>query len=568
MVDLGLDKYAHLESYVNGIIGHFASDKRIQIWDLYNEPGNENRCCYREIELENKVEYSLQLLKKVYGWVREANPVQPITIGYWNENQSMDHLNEFVLNNSDIISFHTYFNLNDTNKIIERIHEIVSDRPVLCTEYMARTAGCTFQDHLPYFKKNRVGAYNWGLVSGKTQTIYPWDSWQGKYASEPEPWFHDIFRENGQPYDETEVQFIRSVTKASGLVITKEPFGILPDDRPAILFTLSNANSMSVSLTNYGGIITSIDVPDRNGNVDDVALGYDNSGDYLKASPYFGAIVGRYGNRIAKGRFSLNGKQYTLATNNNKNHLHGGIKGFDKVLWEAEPINSTNKVGVRLFYLSKDGEEGYPGNLKSTVTYTLNNKNELRIEYLAETDKPTVVNLTQHSYFNLAGHGSGDILSHELKINADRFTPVDEGLIPTGELRPVKDSPFDFTTSTAIGARVNYENIQLKYGLGYDHNFVLNDWDKSLRSAATVYEPKSGRFMEVLTTEPGLQFYCGNFLDGSNVGKGGKAYHYRYGFCLESQHFPDSPNNPDFPSTVLNPGVKYESLTIYKFDIK
>ncbi|HWP46191.1 MAG TPA: aldose epimerase family protein [Candidatus Limnocylindrales bacterium] len=359
-----------------------------------------------------------------------------------------------------------------------------------------------------------------------------------------------------------------SLSTEAKMGIEKQPFGKTPDGTPVDLYTLTNDNGMVVKITNYGGTVTSLIVPDRNGKMGDVVLGYDNLDGYLKNNPYFGCIIGRYANRIAKGRFVLNGVEYKLAQNNGENHLHGGIKGFDKVVWNAKEVKAGNGVGVELSYLSKDGEEGYPGNLSVTVTYVLTNNNELKINYLATTDKDTVVNLTHHSYFNLAGAGEGDILGHELMINADKFTPVDKTLIPTGELRSVKGTPMDFTQSTAIGARINQEDEQLIFGKGYDHNWVLNIVEGALTRVARVYEPKTGRVMEVFTTEPGMQFYTGNFLDGTITGKGGKVYYQRYGFCLETQHFPDSPNKPQFPSTVLKPGQTYRTTTVYQFSTK
>lgn len=341
--------------------------------------------------------------------------------------------------------------------------------------------------------------------------------------------------------------------------IIKSSFGKTKQDQPVDLYTLTNTNGMTVKITNYGGIVTSLQVPDKNGQLEDVVLGFDSLDKYLEGHPYFGALVGRYGNRIAKGKFTLNGTEYQLAANNGENHLHGGIKGFDKVVWNAEIVKKENEVGIKLSYLSKDGEEGYPGNLSAVVIYTLTKNNELKIQYEAETDKPTPVNLTHHSYFNLKGAGNGDILGHLMTISADRFTPVDEGLIPTGELKSVKDTPMDFTVPKAIGERIN------RVKGGYDHNYVLNDWDGSLKRAAKVVEPVSGRVMEVWTTEPGLQFYTGNFLDGTITGKNGKVYHKHYGFCLETQHFPDSPNKPEFPLTILKPGEKYTHTTIYRF---
>jgi aldose 1-epimerase len=350
--------------------------------------------------------------------------------------------------------------------------------------------------------------------------------------------------------------------------IQKSAWGKTGDGSPVHLYTLANKTGMTMTVADYGCTIVSLTAPDRDGKLGDVVLGYDRLDDYIKGSPYFGCVVGRYGNRIAKGKFTLDGKEHTLAANNGPNHLHGGLRGFDKVVWDAEGIVRDDRVGLRFHYLSPDGEEGYPGNLDVTVHYWLTDANELRIEYSATTDKATPINLTHHSYFNLAGAGSGDILGHELMLSADRFTPVDETLIPTGELHPVAGTPFDFTHATAIGARINDDDEQLKCGGGYDHNFVINGWNGELRPAATVYEPKTGRTVEVLTTEPGVQFYCGNFLDGSNIGKGGIAYEHRTGFCLETQHFPDSPNQPGFPSCILRPGDAYTQTTVYRFSAR
>ncbi|MCW5911857.1 MAG: galactose mutarotase [Cyclobacteriaceae bacterium] len=326
--------------------------------------------------------------------------------------------------------------------------------------------------------------------------------------------------------------------------------------------TLTNQNGLKVTIMPYGGKAVSLWVPDRNGNMADIVLGYDSATQYITGNPYFGALIGRYGNRIGKGQFSLDGKTYQLATNNGANALHGGPGGFHNVMWSVERATSNSIV---LTYTSSDGEEGYPGTLQVKVVYTLTDNNELTIDYEATTDKATVVNLTHHSFFNLAGEGAGDILDHELQINADRFTPVDEGLIPTGELKPVAGTPFDFSKPTAIGMRINDDDVQLQYGKGYDHNWVLNRKGDGLELAAVVTEPASGRVMEVWTTEPGLQFYSGNFLDGSDEGKDRKKYPLRSAFCLEAQHFPDSPNKPEFPSTTLKPGEVYKQKTVYKF---
>lgn len=349
--------------------------------------------------------------------------------------------------------------------------------------------------------------------------------------------------------------------------VTKADFG-QADGQSVALYTLTNRNGVEAKITNYGGIVVSLKVPDRSGKLDDVVLGYDTLDEYLKGnSAYFGALIGRYGNRIGKGRFSLSGVEYKLAVNNGENALHGGLKGFDKVVWNARPLPLKSGAGLTLTYLSHDGEEGYPGNLSITVTYTLTDNNELKIDYSATTDKDTIVNLTHHSYFNLAGQGNGDILNHQLMINAARFTPVDSDLIPTGELRLVKGTPFDFTQPAAIGARINDPDEQLRLGKGYDHNFALDGKMGTLRQAARVFEPTTGRTMEVWTTEPGLQFYTGNFLDGK-PGKGGKPYQFRNGFCLETQHFPDAPNKPGFATTILRKGGRYRTTTIYKFSFR
>jgi aldose 1-epimerase len=356
---------------------------------------------------------------------------------------------------------------------------------------------------------------------------------------------------------------------AAQVKMAKESFGKTADGQEVQLFTLSNKNGMEARIMDYGGIVVSLKVPDRTGKLDDVVLGLNTLDDYLKGHPYFGALVGRYGNRIAKGRFTLNGVEYKLAVNNGENHLHGGIKGFDKVVWNAKFVKTVKgEVSLVLTYLSKDGEEGYPGNLNVRVVYTLSNNNELMIDYTATTDKDTVVNLTHHSYFNLAGEGNGDILNHQLTINASRFTPIDAGSIPTGELKNVAGTPFDFTKPTAIGARINQPDQQLGFGKGYDHNFVLNGRAGTLRTAAMVFEPTTGRVMEVLTTEPGVQFYTGNFLDGTLTGKSGKVYQQRFGFCLETQHYPDSPNQPKFPTTTLRKGQTLHSTTIYRFSTR
>lgn len=347
--------------------------------------------------------------------------------------------------------------------------------------------------------------------------------------------------------------------------VKREPFGDVAGT-PVEQFTLVNTNGVEVRAMTYGAIITSIKTPDRRGAAADIVLGFGSIDGYLSGHPYFGAVIGRYGNRIAKGRFSIDGVEYSLATNNGPNHLHGGLKGFDKQIWNAEL--TSDQDGVAFSYTSADGEEGYPGNLDVHVVYRLTDGNELAVEYRARTDKTTHVNLTQHSYFNLAGEGNGDILGHELTITADRFTPVDAALIPTGDVATVDGTPFDFRRSTPIGARIDADDVQIKYGRGYDHTLVLNRTGRGLQSAARVFEPTSGRTLEVSTTEPGMQFYTGNFLDGTLVGKSGKPYGRRSGLCLETQHFPDTPNRPNFPTTLLTPGEDYATQTVFKFSVE
>ncbi|MFL5462733.1 MAG: aldose epimerase family protein [Gemmatimonadaceae bacterium] len=351
--------------------------------------------------------------------------------------------------------------------------------------------------------------------------------------------------------------------------VQRSLFGRIPDGQPVELFTLKNAHGIEVRLTNYGGIITSIKTPDRAGHFADIVLGYDDLAGYLKDPAYFGAIVGRYANRIARGRFTLDGTTYSLAINNGPNSLHGGLRGFDKVVWNAKPFQNRDGEGVALDYRSPDGEEGYPGNLHARVTYTLTDDDRLVVDYEATTDKATPVNLSQHTYWNLVGDASRDVLDHVLTINADAITPVDSTLIPTGEIAPVDGTPFDFRTATPMGARIDQkDNTQIRYGDGYDHNFVLRRGKLAADApvfAARVEEPSSGRTLEIFTTEPGMQFYSGNFLDGSITGKGGRGYGFRYGFALETQHYPDSPNHPSFPSTILRPGERFRSRTVFQF---
>ncbi|MGD0989626.1 MAG: aldose epimerase family protein [Candidatus Sulfotelmatobacter sp.] len=355
------------------------------------------------------------------------------------------------------------------------------------------------------------------------------------------------------------VLMVWAITMQAKTSVTKQPFGHTADGTAVDIYTLADGK-VETRITNYGGIIVSLRAPDRNGKLDDIVLGYDSLDQYIAKTAYFGAIIGRYANRIAHGTFQLDGKTYSIPKNDGDNVLHGGIRGFDKVVWAAKEI----KDGIELTYVSKDGEEGFPGTLTTTVRYTLDG-GALRIEYSATTDKDTVLNLTNHSYFNLAGQANGEVLGHIVKIDGSRITPVDASLIPTGEVKSVKDTPFDFLKPHSIGERINANDEQLRFGMGYDQNFVLDHREDRLSEAAEVYEPTTGRILRVLTTEPGLQFYSGNHLDGSITGKQGRVYKPRVAFCLETEHFPDSPNHPNFPTTELKPGQKFHSITVFEF---
>ena len=371
-----------------------------------------------------------------------------------------------------------------------------------------------------------------------------------------------IFLSNSCNMSINKKQSIKSTT------ISKTFFSKTNEGEDVFKYILSNKRGMEVSIITYGGIITSWTAADKNGDYKDIVLGYNTLAEYEAETPYFGALIGRYGNRIAGGKFKIDDQEYTLQANNGPNHLHGGLIGFDKVVWDAKTIISDSTASLELSYLSKDMEEGYPGNLATKVTYTLNNEDELSVSYEATTDKPTIVNLTQHSYFNLTADFNQDILDHQIVINADSFLPVDNTLIPTGEFRNVSKTPFDFRTPKAIGKHINNENIQLENGLGYDHCWVLNDKDKGFRFVASAYEPVSGRLLEVFSDEPGIQFYSGNFLDGTLPNKLNGTYQYRTGFCLETQHYPDSPNQKNFPSVRRIPGDLYESITSFRFKVK
>jgi aldose 1-epimerase len=357
-------------------------------------------------------------------------------------------------------------------------------------------------------------------------------------------------------------------TRSMGARVSRAAYGRMPDGVPVDGYTLRNAKGTTMQVITYGAIITLLRTADARGNFNDIVLGFDSLEGYLHDPPYFGAVVGRYANRIAGGRFTLDGHEYQLPVNNGPNSLHGGTRGFDKVVWRAESFENDSSSGVVLSFTSPDGDMGYPGRLDVRVSYTLTDSNELLVDYYATTDKATPINLSQHSYFNLAGDAARDILGHQLQLAASRYTPVDSTLIPTGELAPVEGSPFDFRTLTPIGARIGESHQQLTFGIGYDHNFVLDRESNGLIHAAQVVEPESGRVLDIFTDQPGIQFYSGNFLDGTITGKRGRVYQHRYGFCLETQHFPDSPNHPAFPSTILRPGEPYETRTVFRFGVK
>ncbi len=548
-----------LEKYVKDIMNTFKNDNRILMWDLYNEPGNSKHGIS-----------SLPLLKNVFKWAREVNPTQPISSGIWYF--GCNELNVCQVENSDIITYHNYKGVKDHQTQINYLK--MFDRPMICTEYMARKNDSRFDNIMPLLKSNNVGAINWGFVSGKTNTIFAWDEPKPN-EKEPKLWFHDIYRQDKTPFDQNEINVIKTQNnKDLGIkLIYNEDFKGTKNGKDISIYTLKNNSGIVAQITNFGGRIVTLWTPDKNGHFDDIITGFKSFSGYQKGNEvYFGALIGRYGNRIAKGKFTLDGATYTLPVNNGENTLHGGKDGFQNVVWDARPFkNKENEDALELKYLSKDGEEGFPGNLSVTVIYTLTNRNELKIEYSATTDKNTVINLTNHAFFNLFGFSSGkaeSINSHILKINGSTFLPTDDGLIPTGVIAPVASTPMDFSSPTEIGKHVNEKYQALEFGKGYDHCWILDKIKGKLTEAAAIYEPSNGRTLLVLTTEPALQFYGGNFFNGKDTGKYGEVYNYRTSFALESQHYPDSPNHSNFPSTILESGQTYHHICIYKFAIK
>jgi galactose mutarotase-like enzyme len=548
-----------LEKYVKDILSTFKNDNRILLWDLYNEPGNSNHGIS-----------SLPLLKNVFKWASEINPSQPVSSGIWYF--GCNDLNVFQIENSDIITYHNYSGVKDHQTMINFLK--MQDRPLICTEYMVRKHDSRFENIMPLLKKNNIGAINWGFVSGKTNTIFAWDE-PLPNVKEPKLWFHDIYRQDHTPFDQNEVNTIKNMNGIDlGIkLINNSDFKGTLDGKAVLLYTLKNNSGMVAQITNYGGRLVALWTPDLNGKFADIVTGYNSLKEYLKSNEvFFGALIGRYGNRIANGKFTLNGVNYQLPLNNGKNTLHGGPKGFHNVVWDARQFkNENNEDALELKYLSLDGEEGFPGNLSVTVVYTFTNKNELKIEYSAITDKTTVLNLTHHSFFNLNGFSDGvakTINTHILQINGSNYTLTDDGLIPTGEIVSVKGTPMDFTKPTAIGERVNDPFQALIYGKGYDHNWILDKKVGEFTEAAVIYEPSNGRLMRVFTTEPALQFYGGNFFEGKDKGKYGEIYNYRTSFALETQHYPDSPNQPNFPTTILNPGETYKHICIYRFETR
>ena len=554
--------YPILEKYMKDILTTFKNDERILMWDLYNEPGNGG------VGIQ-----SLPLVRNAFKWAREVNPIHPLTVGVWYINSfEMATLNAYQINNSDIVSYHNYGNETEHETWVNLLKN--HERPLICTEYMARKNGSFFQKVMPMLKRQNVGAINWGFVSGKTNTIFAWSETLPD-QKEPKVWFHDIYRQNHTPYDTAEIELIKRMTGRIKDIKLQLPDGFIGniDGKNVSLFTLKNKAGIVAQITNFGGRVVALWTPDRNSKFDDIVTGFKTLKEYQQTKEvYFGALIGRYGNRIGKGQFSLDGVNYQLEKNNDANHLHGGSKGFHNVVWDAKQYKNARQEDVlELKYLSPDGEQGYPGNLSVTVTYTLTDENELKIEYRATTDKKTIVNLTNHSFFNLHGFASGEaksINSHILKINASTYTPTDNGLIPTGEIAKVAATPMDFRTPMAIGERVN-ENFQdLIFGKGYDHNWIIDKPANELNEMATLYEPSNGRQLHMYSTELALQFYGGNFLDGTVCGKYGEMNNYRTSIALEAQHYPDSPNHTNFPTTVLNPGETYRQTTIYKFGVK
>ena len=551
--------FPDLEHYVKDVLTTFKNDKRVLLWDLYNEPGNGQHG-----------NNTMPLLKNVFKWARQINPTQPLSSGVWN--LALTNLNEFQISNSDVITYHNY--QDAAAHKIEIEHLEMQGRPMICTEYMARRNNSLFKSIMPLLKKNNIGAINWGFVSGKTNTIFAWDEPKAD-GKEPPLWFHDIYRQDKSPFDTADVNIIKKMNgKISNIkLVDNDNFKAKIDGKEVKLYTLTNRQGMVVQITNFGGRVVSLWTVDKNQDFKDVVTGFNSLKEYQNGKEvYFGALIGRYGNRIAKGKFTLDGKKYQLATNNNGNHLHGGTKGFHNVVWQARQFkNDKNEDALELKYLSPDGEEGYPGNLNTSVIYTLTKDNELKIEYAATTDKPTIINLTHHSFFNLHGFSDGvakSINSHNLQIKASNYTPTDKFLIPTGVIAPVKDTPMDFMKPKIIGKRVDETFTDLINGKGYDHNWVLNKNGDNMSEAAVIFEPSTGIQMRIFTDQPGLQFYGGNFFQGKDTGKYGEVYNYRTSFALETQHFPDSPNHPDFPATVLKPGEKYSSVCIYKFEVK
>jgi len=583
-------RHASLRPYVQGVVGRFATDRRVLSWDIFNEPDNENHPAYFVFEPRNKRALAQRLLQLAFAWAREAGATQPLTaapwLGDWIDTTRMLPITRWMLEHSDVITFHSYDSLPRTQAAVNALKRY--GRPIIASEYMARPVGSRFQTHLPYFAEQRIGAINWGFVNGRSQTIYPWETWTKRYSAPPATWFHDVFHTDGVPYDTVETALIRRLSlerlpSATGrptaspvLSVARDSFGRTRDGAEVDRFTLRNAHGLEVQVITYGAIITTLRTPDRTGRIDDIVLGFDRLADYESKSPYFGAVVGRVANRIAHGRFTLDGTRYTLAVNNGPNALHGGVRGFDKVVWRAAPFQNDTSVGVTLRYVSRDGEEGYPGTLTIDVRYTLSSHDALAVDYHATSDRATPVNLSQHTYWNLAGTGPGHVpneplasgTDHVVTIHASAYTPVDSTLIPTGAISPVAGTPFDFRQPTAVGARLGDNDRQLQLGGGYDHNWVLDRRGRrGVIPAVRVGEPGSGRTLEIATTEPGVQFYIGNFLDGSLTGKAGRRYTYRSTVVFETQHYPDSPNHSNFPSTILRPGRSYDSRTVFTFGI-
>ena len=559
-------KWPVIEKYLKQVITRYKDDPRILAWCLYNEPEN------------TKGFNTLPFLREVYKWAREVNPSQPLTSPVWQCPGSAGTnlpIVSFVCDASDIVSFHCYSSYPECSKFVNYMRQF--GRPILCSEWMARTKGSDYFSILPLFKKYKIGSFSYGIVNGKQQCHLPWNAVvDGKripWTEEPPVWFHDIFRADGTPWNADEVRFIKAMTAGNGsLDVRTQDYGTLSTGKKAHRYVLTNKAGASVVLSDYGARIVKICMPDRSGAVDDVIVGPDDLKTFENAKPerFLGCVIGRYGNRINHASFTLDGVEYKLEANENLGgepvQCHGASQGFDRFLWEGRTLKEDGRVGVSFHRLSPDGESGFPGNCDCTVTYWLTEDNVVKVEYAATTDKPTVVNLSNHSFFNLKGRKGGYVMDHLLKVEADEYIQNNEQMCPDLIL-PVKDSPFDFRTPHRVDYRLDTPNEHLRIMKGMSACWAVRGWDGSLRLAADLYEPESGRGVQTWTTEPAILTYTGRAFNGTMQGKYGPVDKYG-GMLLETIHFADSPNQPRFPSTVLRPGEKYYSTTEWRFYAK